>query len=71
MFCDPMFYHFFITRHLFLTKEKRKFVCTIEKGVTERAKDLIAGAVKQGNGRRMADSGRRTANGGWRRIINK
>ena len=32
-----MFYHFFNTRHLsFLTKEKRKFVCTIEQGVTER-----------------------------------
>ena len=33
MFYDSMFYHFFITRHLFLTKEKPKFKCIIEKGV--------------------------------------
>lgn len=31
-----VFYHFFITRHLFSTEEKRKFVCTLEQGVTER-----------------------------------
>ena len=62
MFYDPMFYHFFITRHLFLTKEKRKFVCTIEKGVTER----VCQRSHSGSGKtreRTADGGQRTANG--------
>lgn len=66
-----MFYHFFITRHLFFTKEKQKFVCTIEQGAAERVvKDLIAGVRKTSqNGRRMADGERRTVDGGNNKSI--
>ena len=68
MFYDSMFYHFFITRHLFLTKEKRKFVCTIEKGVTERVCQRShsgSGKTKGTDGGwRTADDERRTVDGG-------
>ena len=67
MFYDSMFYHFFITRHLFLTKEKRKFVCTIEKGVTER----VCQRSRSGSGKtreRTADGRQRTANGERRTV---
>ena len=67
MFYDSMFYHFFITRHLFLTKEKRKFVCTIEKGVTER----VCQRSQSGSGKtreRTADGRQRTANGERRTV---
>ena len=67
MFYDSMFYHFFITRHLFLTNEKRKFVCTIEKGVTERVcQRSHSGSCKTKE--RTADGGQRTANGERRTV---